>query len=147
MLNKKMFFRPDEAFLRGIKNNEMFYIAKDTGNGGKIVSSLKNIDGFLIWYDGQTVQNLYENIIDEWVEYYDIDGKPSENEYYKNDTKTIFDGLLRHLKNRISLINYANTVQDDVFVLEAKDLNVKNHITLVIYAIVLFSTIIKRCVI
>ncbi len=83
MLNQQMFFLQDEAYLRGIENNDMFYVAKDTGNGGKIVSSFKNIDEFLIWYDGRTVKNFYEKIIDERVEYYDIDGKPNENEYYK----------------------------------------------------------------
>ena len=69
-----------------IKYNDMFYVAKDTEKGGKIVSSFKNIDKFLIWYDKQTVKNFYEKIIDERVEYYDIDGKPNENEYYKNDS-------------------------------------------------------------
>ena len=86
MLNKKMFFLQDEAYARGMEINDMFYIAKDTEKGGKIVSSFKNLDEFLTWYDKESVKNFYEKIIDERVEYIDIDGKPNENEYYKNDT-------------------------------------------------------------
>lgn len=132
MLNKSMFFLQEEAYARGIEKNDICYIAKDTEKGGKIVSSFKNIDEFLTWYDGQTVKNFYEKIIDERVEYYDIDGKPNENEYYKKDTQTIIDDLLRHRKNWISTTNYENKVQDDVYVLESKDLNVKKSYHIVI---------------
>ena len=131
MSTEQKFYLQDEAYSNGKLANNMCYIAKDTRGGGKIVTSFKTLDDFLLWSDKQKEKNFYEKIIHERCEYYDIDIKPSD-EYYKNDTKTIIDNLLRLRSNWISTTNYKNVKQDEVYVLESKHQHIKKSYHIVI---------------
>ena len=105
------FSKQEEAYMRGEELEHTFYVAKDLPNctnGEKHVSSFKKIDDFLLWFDKQKVKNFYEKIINERVEYYDIDGKISEHKYWENDKKTILDDFFRERKNWIENTNYNN---------------------------------------
>ncbi len=83
-MNKKYsptFSLQEEAFLRGKDLEHSFFIAKDYNkNGAKLFSSFKSIKDFLLWFDKQEDKCFYEKIINERVEYYDIDGKIKEND-------------------------------------------------------------------
>ena len=125
----------EEAYATGKELNHQFYCAKDTKKGGKLVSSFKNLDQFLHYFDTQTDKHLYEKVINERVEYYDIDGKIDENPYWKNNKKTILDDFFKHRQGWISTTNYNNKgvdMEKDVFILESKNLDIKKSFHIII---------------
>ena len=132
------FSKQGEAYMRGEELEHTFYVAKDLPNctnGEKHVSSFKKIDDFLLWFDKQKVKNFYEKIINERVEYYDIDGKISEHKYWENDKKTILDDFFRERKNWIENTNYNNknlNPEKDVFILESEKLKQKKSFHIII---------------
>ena len=126
----------EEAFLRGKDLEHSFFIAKDYNkNGAKLFSSFKSIKDFLLWFDKQEDKCFYEKIINERVEYYDIDGKIKEHDYWKNDSKKILDDFFEARKNWIENTNYNNknfNPEKDVFILEAEKINEKKSFHIII---------------
>jgi len=134
--NSPTFSLQEEAFLRGKDLEHSFFIAKDyKKNGAKLFSSFKSIKDFLLWFDKQEDKCFYEKIINERVEYYDIDGKIKENDYWKNDSKKILDDFFEARKNWIENTNYNNknfNPEKDVFILEAEKKNEKKSFHIII---------------
>ena len=129
------FFLQDEAYLRGHDLNHTFYISKDTRKGGKVTTSFKSIDEFLIWSDKQKTKHFYEKIINERVEYYDIDGKIEDNDYWKNDKTTIINDFLQARKEWINTTEYNNkeiNIEKDLFILESRNLKFKKSFHIII---------------
>ena len=126
----------EEAFLMGKDLEHFFFIAKDYNkNGAKLFSSFKSIKDFLLWFDKQEDKCFYEKIINERVEYYDIDGKIKEHDYWKNDSKKILDDFFEARKNWIENTNYNNknfNPEKDVFILQAEKINEKKSFHIII---------------
>ena len=128
------FFLQDEAYIRGNDLNHSFYVSKDTKEG-KVTTSFRSIDDFLIWYDRQNTKHFHEKIINERVEYYDIDGKIEENDYWKNDKTTIINDFLQARKEWIDTTEYNNKeldVEKDLFILESTKLEIKKSFHIII---------------
>jgi len=134
-MTRQEFFLQEEAYLRGNDLNHTFYVAKDTRKNGKVVTSFKSIDEFLIWAEKQKEKHFYEKIINERVEYYDIDGKIEDNDYWTNDKTTIINDFLQARKEWIDTTEYNNkdiNIEKDVFILESRNLNFKKSFHIII---------------
>ena len=122
-MKQPQFYLQDEAYARGHDNGHTVYIARDTQSGGKVVSSFETMDQFLVWFDKQpTPKNFYEKIINERVEYYDIDGKIKDNDYWKNDKTTIINDFLKLRMEWIHTSEYMNKhidIDKDLFILDS----------------------------
>jgi len=131
------FHLQDEAYEKGIELEHKFFIAKDTVKGGKVVTSFKTINDFLTWFDRQpsNKRHFYEKIIDERVEYYDIDGKIEDHEYWGNDKGKIIDNFLKLREEWIDTTQYNNkelNANKDLFILESKNLEYKKSFHIII---------------
>lgn len=109
-MRKQDFYLQDEAFLRGDEKEHTSYIAKDTNKNGKVVTSFKQLDDFLLWFDRQPKNNrhFYEKILNERVEYYDIDGKLEDHEYWNNTKEKILDDFIKARKDWLQTTNFSN---------------------------------------
>jgi len=131
----QQFFLQEEAYLRGHDLNNNFYIAKDTQSGGKVVTSFKSIDEFLIWSKNQNKKHFYEKIINERIEYYDIDGIQKDNDYWKNDKTKIINDFLEARTEWINTTQYNNkhiNIEKDLFILESRFLKIKKSFHIMI---------------
>ena len=147
-INKQMnieFILQEDAYIKADSLKHNFYIAKDhkyydketkTYKVVKYVSSFPDIDDYLNWFDKQTNKHFYEKLrYEERIEYYDIDGKVGEHDYWNNSKETILDDFFEARKNWIKNTNYNNKIIDpekDVFLLESRNLNKKKSFHIII---------------
>ncbi len=142
---KKEFCKQDEAYKKGDALNHTFYIAKDhkyldkQTNEYKVckyVSSFIDIDEYLNWFDGRGNKHFYEKLrYEQRLEYYDIDGKIEDHDYWKNSKETILNDFFQERKNWIETTNFTNKQIDpekDIFILESRKLNKKKSFHIII---------------
>jgi hypothetical protein len=111
-MNRPKFQLQEDAIKFGIENGHNFFFSKDTQSGGKVTSSLKDLDTFLLWFDNQPLKHFYEKIIDERVEYYDIDGELEKHQYWKNSKTQILDDFFDARDRWIETTDYNNKYLD-----------------------------------
>jgi hypothetical protein len=135
-----LYFKQSEAHAAGdAVGNKVFVACDNTESqkiGAKQYGTFRTIEEFNTYFDslGDGPKHFYEQLRWERPEYYDIDGKVTEHDYWKNSKETILQDFIKERANWLATTDYDNAYfeEDQLFVMESQRQDYKKSFHIII---------------